>query len=197
MGEVMTMTMRSRSILVLAMAFGAYGCSAGVPKDRPLAPERPPNEAAVGEHGWMLSGAAYDLYVVHRDPEGNRAAWLLEPAGDTFGKYATWMRHIDASDYRAKRVRVRATLKTRGASQRAELWARTEAKNAQSGGREQGGYSKKLSPDSDWTEETIVIDVPGEAAWLEYGIGIVGPGKIWLETAKLEVVNQDVPLTPP
>jgi hypothetical protein len=179
--------------LFLACGGRVRPSSAGA--QRALVLEEAPSEQAVGEPGWLLSGGARDQYVVRRDVQGSRAAWVLEPARDTFGAYGTWMRHIDAADYRGKRVRISASLKTEGATRRADFWARAQAKDSPGDGSGLGGDHQDLPHDSDWTPSAIVMDVPSETAWLEYGVGVAGPGRIWLDGAKLEVVGNDVPLT--
>src|SRR5689334_4204620 len=102
----------------LALTVLLFGLSCG--GQRPLILEPSPSESAVGEPGWILSGGGRDLYAVRRDTQQNRTAWLLEPVRDTYGKYGTWMRHVDASEYRAKRVRISATIKTEGATRRVD-----------------------------------------------------------------------------
>src|SRR5262249_46246010 len=111
------------------------------------------------------------------------------------GKYSTWMRSIDASEYRSKRVRITATLKTLGATRRVDFWARAQAKASPPDGQGLGGDWQALPADSEWREDVIVMDVPPDTARLQYGVGIAGPGKVWIETTKLDVVGQDVPLT--
>jgi hypothetical protein len=162
---------------------------------RPLILEAYPTDQAVGEPGWMLSGGGRDVYYVHRDTQGDRGAWLLEPARDTYGKYGTWMRSIDAGAYRSKRVRITATLKTQGATKRVDFWARAQAKTSPGDGPGLGGDSKQLPADSSWRQDVIVMDVPPETDQLQYGVGVAGPGKVWIESTKLEIVGQDVPLT--
>jgi hypothetical protein len=171
----------------------AHPSSRGTPGALVL--ETAPSEQAVGEPGWTLSGGAHDLYIVRRDVQGSHGAWLLEPARDTFGRYGTWMRHIDATEYRGKRVRISANLKTEGATRRVDFWARAQAQDSPGDGPGLGGDHHDLPHDSDWSPNTLVMDVPVETAWLEYGVGVAGPGKIWIENAKLEVVGNDVPLT--
>jgi hypothetical protein len=162
---------------------------------RPLILDAYPTEAAVGEPGWTLSGGARNAYAVHRDQRGGRAAWLLEPVNDTYGRYGTWMRSIDAAEYRSKRVRITATLMTQGASRRVDFWARAQGKTSPSDGPGLGYDAKYLAADSGWIEDVIVMDVPADTARLQYGVGVAGPGKVWIESTRLEVVGQDVPLT--
>src|SRR2546430_5077 len=108
-------------------------CAAGVGSSSPVVtPSSPePTEAArdgtVDEPGWELSGEGPAACSVHRDADG---AWLLEPVSDSIGKYATWMRHIDGSWYREKRVRITARFKTQGATRRVDFWARAQGQDS-------------------------------------------------------------------
>src|SRR4029077_8795542 len=78
------------SMLRSVLGLGVFVCVLGACAARPLVLESYPTAQLVGESGWMLSGGGRDVYYVHRDKQGDRAGWLLEPARDTFGKYGTW-----------------------------------------------------------------------------------------------------------
>ena len=167
--------------------------SAAVPP--PLILEDSPDAKTLGEAGWIVSGGARDSYVVHRDTAGGRTAWVLEPHRDTFGKYGTWMRQVAADAFRGKRVRITATLRTEGATRRADLWVRAQGQDSPGDGLGLAGDMRSLPADSEWTSREAVIDVPVTAAWLEYGAGIAGPGRIRIDGMKAEIVGKEVPLT--
>jgi hypothetical protein len=114
---------------------------------------------------------------------------------ETRGKYGTWMRAIDPGAARGRRVRLTATLRTENATRRVDFWARAQAKGSPGDGSGLAGESRKLPPSSDWIDDSIVLDVPEETASLQYGVGLAGPGKLWLEKVVMEVVSTDVPLT--
>jgi hypothetical protein len=40
-----------------------------------------------------------------------------------------------------------------------------------------------------------VLDVSNEATALAFGVLLSGPGKLWIDSARLEVVDESVPLT--
>src|SRR5260370_32037563 len=90
-----------RPLFALSLVLLGFGSSCS---GRPLILERYPSESTVGEPGWTLSGGGRDVYFVHRDKQGDHAAWLLEPERDTYGEYGTWMRNIDATAYPSKRL---------------------------------------------------------------------------------------------
>jgi len=154
-----------------------------------------PTERELGESGWVLSGGGADLYTVQRDTQLGRPSWVLEPAHETFGKYGTWVRQVDAADYRGKRVQITASVRTQGATGRVDFWARMQAKDSSVDGDGLGGARQPLPPDSDWIQKEIVLDVPVKTDRIEYGVGVAGPGKVWLESAKVEALGGDVPLT--
>ena len=145
-----------------------------------------------------MSGWARDKYTVREDPATERAGHatlLLAPTGDTGGKYGTWVRSIDAAPYRGKRVRLSAYTKTEGATQRADFWARVQAADSPADGSGLGAQWIRLPATSGWEHLEIVLDVNPAGAMLQYGVGVAGPGKLWVDAPKLEVVAADVPPT--
>ncbi len=157
-----------------------------------------PSEEEYGEAGWTVSGGGRDVYAVALDDDvshGGGPPWSLFPIFHTYGKYGTWMRSVDAALYAGKRVRITATTKTDGASQRADVWARVQAPTSPGDGSGLGGQQILLPATEDWTRHEIVMDVPPAGKWLQYGIGIAGPGNIWFDPMTLEVVDASVPLT--
>jgi hypothetical protein len=106
------------------------------------------------------------------------------------------MRVADAAPYRGKRVRMSAWVKTRGATERADFWGRVQAADSPGDGPGLGGRWTRLPAASDWQSTQIVFDVAAQAATLNYGVGVAGPGDLWVDAPSLEVVGADVPITP-
>jgi hypothetical protein len=84
-------------------------------------------------------------------------------------------------------------VKTEGATRRVDFWARAQAKDSPSDGHGLGGEWKNLPPTSDWMPAEIVLDVPVETAHLQYGIGLAGPGKMWIDRTTIEIVGDAAP----
>ncbi len=151
------------------------------------------------EPGWSLSGGGREAYRVHLDPltkRDGKATAKLSPATDAGGKYGTWARGVDATPYVGKRVRFSVFTKTTGTTERADFWARVQAADSPSDGSGLAGRWIRLPADSDWTRREVVLDVDSGAAQLQYGVGIAGPGGLWFDAPKLEVVDASVPVTP-
>ena len=48
---------------------------------------------------------------------------------------------------------------------------------------------------TDWTQTSIVLDVPAEAEGIMFGLILSGSGEAWIDDASLEVVGTDVATT--
>jgi hypothetical protein len=48
---------------------------------------------------------------------------------------------------------------------------------------------------SGWKSYVVVLDVPADATSISFGILLDGPGEVWLNSVKLEVVGADTPTT--
>lgn len=148
--------------------------------------------------GWRLSGGGQgefrqrgDATVLH----DGRPTLRLAAVRDSSEGYGTWMNVLFASPYAGKRVRISAYTRTAGATRRADFWARVQAKESPSDGEGLVGKFVALPASSEWQRTEIVFDVPRDAAWVHYGVGVAGPGMLWMDRAAVEVVGRDVPLT--
>ena len=54
---------------------------------------------------------------------------------------------------------------------------------------------RQLTGSTDWSEYSLVIDVPEDSYSLYFGVIIFGVGKMWLDQVRLEIVDKEVPLT--
>jgi hypothetical protein len=118
------------------------------------------------------------------------ATIALTPIPPTENKYGTWMRNIDAGPYRGKRVRASGFIRTEGAAGRVDFWSRVQAANSPGDGPGLGGGAHRLPADSDWTRYELTFDVPVEGVYVQYGVGIQGAGRLWLDDPRLEVLGE-------
>ena len=110
--------------------------------------------------------------------------------------------NVDATPYLGKRVRISAMVKSSSLGNWGGIgmvaiaqngkWLRFDTMSNQLIG---GSSDRPIHGTSDWTKAEIVTDVPADTARLLVGLQLKGPGELWLDGAKIEVVGEDVPTT--
>jgi hypothetical protein len=112
------------------------------------------------------------------------------------GGFGGMMQSTSAESYAGKRVRLSGWIKTAEANEGGgHLWMRID-------GQERGqmlGFdnmdNRPVKGTADWQEASVVLDVPANAASLNYGFFVAGGGKMWVNGQRIEVVGPDVPTT--
>ena len=113
--------------------------------------------------------------------------------GNDFGGM---MQAFDASNYHGKRLRYSAWMKTKDAANGAQLWMRVDGKT--SGQSLQfDNMDRRPHPmgTTDWQFCEVVLDVPPEATAVALGFFIKQTGQAWVNDAKVEIVDESVPVT--
>lgn len=149
--------------------------------------------------GWIASGKAPQDYEFGLDGSerhsGTRSAMLrarhARPAG-----FATLMQEFVPDDYRGRRVRLAGWVKTNAVTGACHLWMRADSAGRM-GAAMDNMHDRPITGTTDWRRHEIVLDVPGEATLLAFGISLDGPGTAWLDDVTLETVGLDVPTTNP
>lgn len=108
--------------------------------------------------------------------------------------YGVLMQSIVADAYRARRVRLSASIKTEDADL-GSIWLRVD--------KSQGNvlcFDNMVARKSDgalrgtteWTERTVVLDVPEEAESIRYGFLLQRYGRVWARAFRIETVGDDI-----
>lgn len=146
--------------------------------------------------GWYLAGnnpadydAGVDSQVVHNS---HPSAYLKAKSRDAEG-FGSLMQDISATKYAGKRVRLNAFVKAQGVQGWAGLLMRVDK------GTGTVAFdtmeNRPIKGSSDWRSYDVVLDVPSDATGIFFGVQLSGPGQVWLNSVKLEVVGNDVPVT--
>jgi hypothetical protein len=153
-----------------------------------------------GPVGWFLSGGASDEFdaAIDHDQRAHGAASarlrprvaVVEPTG-----YGTLMQSIAAAELRGKRMHLHALVRGEGVTGRGDLWLRVQAAYSPGDGPGLGGGSCRLSGSFAWRPCDLVFDVADAGESIELGIGLAGPGTLWLDQVTLDEVSRDVPVT--
>jgi hypothetical protein len=148
--------------------------------------------------GWFMSGRAsveFEAAIDRTEHSSGAASARLRPRVRRPSGYGTLMQVILADSVRGKRLRMTAQVKGEDITGRGDLWLRVQAPYSPVDGPGLGGGSCKLSRSFAWKRCEITFDVPDAAQSIQLGVGLAGPGVIWLDQVELTEVSLDVPAT--
>jgi len=117
----------------------------------------------------------------------------------TAAKSSDWTSLTDgvkADQYRGKRVRMSAFVKSEDVQGWAGLWMRIDGPNAKCLGFDNMG-KYPIKGTSNWQKYEVVLDVPEDSIKICYGVILSGEGQVWIGDLKFETVGEDVPTTEP
>jgi hypothetical protein len=149
--------------------------------------------------GWILAGSAPTSYEIGTAPDGGRnrgpAGFLRSreapPQKNGFG---TLMQMFKADDYRGKRVRFSASVKTEKVANWAGLWMRVDGPQ-----REILAFdnmqARPIKGTTDWQRQEVVLDVAPAANAIGIGILVNGIGEAWLDDVRFEIVPATIATT--
>jgi hypothetical protein len=149
--------------------------------------------------GWFKAGKSPHLYDARIDQQNHstvliaaKSELLHEVRGDDF---CTVMQSVDAELFKGKRVRLAGGLRTEDAGTGATIWFRVDGAK----GTLLFDNLELRRPDGplvgtrDWSERSVVFDIPEEALSLHYGFFLKGTGKCWSRKFRLDEVDSSVP----
>lgn len=147
--------------------------------------------------GWFLAGSRPQDYVagVDRDvAHGGESSAFIDGSRATEPGFGTLMQTIRADHYRGQRVCLTSFVRMSGVEDWAGVWMRIDGPE-----REMLGFDnmqdRPLKGTGDWHEHQVVLDVPQNAEYVNYGILLRGKGRVWIDDLRLEQVDRSVPLT--
>jgi hypothetical protein len=148
--------------------------------------------------GWFHAGTSPKDYSVSLDRSqvhsGSSSA-LLASQVPTPGGFGTLMQTAQADAYRGKRIRFTAYVRSEGVAKWAGMWLRVDGAANSPALAFDNMADRPIKGTTDWQACSIVLDVAQEASAIAYGILLDGPGKVWIDTGRIEVVDLSVPTT--
>jgi hypothetical protein len=146
--------------------------------------------------GWFL-GSPKDAYSVAPDAtdfvEGARSA-VLHSTQEHVDGFGTLGQISLAKTFRGKRVRFSASVKSTRVEKWAGLWMRCDRTDGSNSAFDNMEF-RPIKSHADWQRYEVVLDVPRDTNALFYGLLLVGAGAVWLDDAKIEVVDHSVRVT--
>jgi hypothetical protein len=150
---------------------------------------------AAAQSGWHKAGshpADYDMGSDAIAFTGGSSGFIRanKPMPGGFG---TYMQTIDAAEYRGKRLRLSAYVKSDSVGSWAGLWMRVD--DATKPIAFDNMQDRAIKGTQNWTQHSIVLDVGANATAVAFGILLSGGGAVWIDDVTFETVGQDVPVT--
>lgn len=147
--------------------------------------------------GWKARGATPMDYDMIRDVEtfhAGAASASLRSLGRPRASSGTLLQAFQAGELRGRRIRMSATVKALEVLDSCGLWMRVD-------GAEEDNLAfdnmatRKITGSRDWETYSVVLDVPEDAAEVDFGIFLNGRGRVWADDFTFEVVGKDVRTT--
>jgi beta-lactamase regulating signal transducer with metallopeptidase domain len=149
--------------------------------------------------GWNLAGDSPQNYEIGKDSNvrfTGTSSYFLFSKKDSSEGFGTIMKSMLPGDYRGRRVRMSAYIKSENIPGWAGMWMRIDGKSAN---KQSLGFdnmqNRPITGTTPWQKYEIVLDVPLEATDIAFGILMRGPGKIWFDKVTFDVVDSQVPTT--
>jgi hypothetical protein len=158
---------------------------------------------------WHLNDDEHNHFIVGLEPASRHAAkncaFIKSVAEDTSTKetknafgHLKQMCGIDP-DFRGKRIRMTAWVKS---ALRGNSIGRLELDVIGSWGwycKWNGTFDnmakRPIVGETDWQQYSLVVDVPEESVSMNFGLLLIGAGKVWLDEINFEIVDKSIPLT--
>jgi hypothetical protein len=183
--------MRSPVLLALSLlallpacelsVYSGVGASAGVAPVAPPAPSPLP--------GWSIQGHAQGAYAAEVDGEVQREGHptiRFHPTQETGGAYATFMTTLDARPFRGRRAHAIVFVRTQGVTGRGDAWLRVQGIDSPADGPGMATSITRLAANAEFTRTELMVDVPVDAASVQLGVGLGGPGMLWMDGVTVE-----------
>ncbi len=147
--------------------------------------------------GWFLAGsnpAGYDASVVMDEGMDPPVAMMKSNTEANQAEFGTVMQSFYPKDYLGKRVEMTVWIKSEKVANWAGAWLRIDG----SGGKSvafDNMRERAIKGNKDWAQYSIVLDVPTDAASMNYGVLLAGEGQVWFDDFAFEVVDDSVEVT--
>jgi hypothetical protein len=150
---------------------------------------------------WLISGsnAGYEVTLNEKIFHSGKKSASMQGGPLTNTNYpCNLLQTIKADAYRGKRMRLSAFVQSSrgsGHSYRAVLGFRIVGENMQVLGEGKVRLDRFINLSTDWKKFESVLDIPGNAQLIEFGVTMQGLGQTWVDSLSFEEVSRQVPVT--
>lgn len=147
--------------------------------------------------GWIKAGSHpgdYDMGVDRAVMLGNHPSGFIKSNKPDSQGFGTYMQMFDAGDYRGKRVRFSALVRTENVENGSALWMRVDGES-RSGIAFDNMQKRQIKGTQNWARYSVVLDVDPKARAIAFGVMLHGKGAVWINEVGFATVGQDVAVT--
>lgn len=145
--------------------------------------------------GWFKTGdhpENYEMVIDTAVRHGGKASAHVRFTGNKAEGFGTLGQVFRADEYRGKRLRMSAWMKTEGVDA-AHLWLRLDAERTTVGFDNMD--NRVVKGTTEWRKYDLTLDVPAETVNVAFGVFVVGRGEAWVDDFRFEAVGTDVAAT--
>jgi hypothetical protein len=146
--------------------------------------------------GWFKAGshpADYDMGLDRNSAFTGSSSGYIKSNKPNPQEFGTFMQMFDATEYRGKRLRLSAYVKSENVENWAGLWMRVDRdKKSVAFDNMQ---DRPIKDTQGWTQHAIVLDVDPKATAVAFGILLAGKGAVWIDDVAFDVVGEEVHVT--
>jgi hypothetical protein len=152
-------------------------------------------------HGWIdyTANKSYEIgtdKTVHHN--GTASGYIKSLGTKPPNEFGNLMQPFVPNNYLDQRVKLTAWVKTQLTSGTAQLWMRVDGEwntDTTKPGTFDNMDDRPIRGNTDWTEYSIVVDIPPTANHVTFGLMLNGTGTIWIDDVNLVRTDRSVPLT--
>jgi hypothetical protein len=148
--------------------------------------------------GWQILGESgcCDVYIDTTTRYSGEASGTIKSklfSNDIKRQTVYLMQNIKADNYKGKRLRMSAFVKSENV-ERAALWMRMDGEDMKVFNLDTMD-NRPIKGTIDWQKYELVLDVPFETQQIVFGINLKGNGQVWIDDIKFEDTELSVPTT--
>jgi len=146
---------------------------------------------------WRIQSNKSDLFDVsvdERDTYRDKPSVLISSVKAAKSDSVLLEQVIDGTDWYGKRVRFSCFAKTVDVDESAMLSVSVQNPHGTVIVYDPM-IDRSLKDNNDWTELSVVVDIPRDGRWITFGPQLTGKGKLWAAQFKVEEVSKDVSRT--
>lgn len=149
-----------------------------------------------GADGWFLAGSTpqnYESGIDHAVTHDGRSSGYISSTVRSSEGFGTLMQMFKADDYRGKRLRLSAYVKTERVDS-CGLWMRIDGPGNEMISLD-NMQNRPIHWTTDWQKVEVVLDVPQNSVDIAFGVLLQGAGRVWIDDIQFEAVGADISTT--